>query len=108
MFDWVFAVFVMFWMLGQDTDRAKLGTEDHPPPSMRAVFAMSRVQGKLRKDANREEQNRFDRARFRAFQEASDAINIISAGRFVPQLDKYLWMQEAGILTAHLKHLMGV
>jgi hypothetical protein len=103
MFDWVFAMFVVIWLLGQETDPKALLTERHPPPSERAIAAMANVYGWLKKTATKERQDLFERARLLAFQAASDALNILTTGQFIPNLDAYLRLHNNGVIIEHYR-----
>ncbi|MGD0464708.1 MAG: hypothetical protein ABSB74_19660 [Tepidisphaeraceae bacterium] len=103
MFDWVVAVFVMFWMLGQITDPNALLTESHPPPSERVMAAMADVYGWLKKTASQERRDWFDQARLRAFRSASDALNTLTTGQFLPNLDAYLRLHNDGVIVDHYR-----
>jgi hypothetical protein len=105
MFDWVFTIFVMFWIMGQQTDPVSLSTEPHPPPSVRVLAAMASARGWFNKTVTKDRQERFDTVRVESFQAACDALNTLAAGRFIPHLDEYLRVHASGAVIEHYRKI---
>jgi 5,10-methylenetetrahydrofolate reductase len=67
------------------------------------MAAIANVYGWLKKTASPESRDWFDQARLRAFRSASNALNTLTTGKFLPNMDAYLRLQNDGVIIPHYR-----
>jgi hypothetical protein len=106
-FDWVFAIYVMFWAFGQEIDLSRLDIATHPPAPRRATRAFNCVYAFLKREIGEDARQQMARECERGINAGAIALDQISGGALRPKLDQYQILEENGTMNAHLQRIVA-
>lgn len=103
LFDWLFAIGMLFWMLSQDFDPTNVALGSHPPPPMRPILAASFIDTFSTFRPDGESKEHLERVWPRAEHEIFVALQEISAGNLIAKTNTFRKLMKDGtILNNHL------
>jgi len=92
--DWIFAIFIMFWMFDYDFNVDDFRTRKHPAPPQRASLAFAGIMGAAEKLSDRETNIKVERAFNR--NDAIIALLLITDQKILPKIEAYIKLEDEG------------